>query len=191
MKIGTQIKSLRAEFKFSQDELAEKLYVSRQTISNWENNKSYPDLKSLVLVSNLFDVTLDTLVKGDIEEMKQDINTEDIKQFNQISNIFAVLMLFVIILPVPLTLWLGYIGFGIWGVIFAFSWYYAIKVERLKKRFNVQTYREIVAFVEGKNLDNNQKNQEQGKRPYQKVLLAIGAGLITLVVAILWGMLLK
>ena len=39
---------------WSQDDLAEKAYVSRQTISNWENNKSYPDLQSLLLLGSLF-----------------------------------------------------------------------------------------------------------------------------------------
>lgn len=184
MEIGKRIKNLRTEFKLSQDVLAEKIYVSRQTISNWENDKSYPDLKSLVLVSNLFHITLDELVKGDIEEMKQELKIEDIKQFNQASNIFAVLLLSVIILPVPLFKFLGNIGWIIWGIIFAFSFYYSIKVEKLKKRLDIQTYKEIVAFLEGKHLDINQKNQEQGKRPYQKVLLAIGAALVTGVVAI-------
>ena len=40
MEIGKQIKKYRTEMKFSQDELAEKIFVSRQTISNWENNKT-------------------------------------------------------------------------------------------------------------------------------------------------------
>ena len=46
MKIGKQIKKYRTEMELSQDELAEKIFVSRQTISNWENNKNYPDAVS-------------------------------------------------------------------------------------------------------------------------------------------------
>ena len=48
MEIGKQIKKYRTEMKLSQEELAEKIFVSRQTISNWENNKNYPDVKSLL-----------------------------------------------------------------------------------------------------------------------------------------------
>lgn len=71
MEIGKQIKKYRNEIEISQDELAEKIFVSRQTISNWENNKSYPDLRSLLLLSSLFGVSLDKLIKGDLEEMKE------------------------------------------------------------------------------------------------------------------------
>lgn len=191
MEIGKQIKKLRTGFNFSQEELAEKIYVSRQTISNWENDKSYPDLKSLVLVSNLFNITLDALVKGDIEEMKQGINTDDIKQFNRTAHIFTVLLLAVMILPVPLFKILGDIGWVIWGMIFVFSFCYSIKVEKLKKSFNVQTYKEIIAFVEGKPLDNNQQNQEKGKRIYQKILIVIGVALLTGLITIIMDIYIK
>lgn len=59
MKLGKQIKDFRNQFSFSQEELAEKMYVSRQTISNWENDKTYPDINSLVLMSQLFGTTID------------------------------------------------------------------------------------------------------------------------------------
>ena len=54
MELGKQIKKYRSEKALSQDALAEKIYVSRQTISNWENDKSYPDVNSLVLLSKVF-----------------------------------------------------------------------------------------------------------------------------------------
>lgn len=98
MKIGKQIRKYRTEMELSQDELAEKIFVSRQTISNWENNKNYPDVKSLLLLSSLFSVSLDILVKGDLEEMKEKIKSEDIKEFNHLSSIFAVLLLATILL---------------------------------------------------------------------------------------------
>ena len=59
MEIGNQIRKYRADLKLSQDDLAEKVYVTRQTISNWENNRNYPDIRSLVLLSNVFGVSLD------------------------------------------------------------------------------------------------------------------------------------
>lgn len=53
MELGKQIKMYRLENKLSQEELADRIYVSRQTISNWENDKNYPDINSLVLLSQL------------------------------------------------------------------------------------------------------------------------------------------
>ena len=185
MEIGKQIKKYRSEMKLSQDELAEKIFVSRQTISNWENNKSYPDVKSLLLLSSLFNVSLDILIKGDLEEMKEKIKTEEIDGFKHDSNIFSILLLSTILLPVPLLRFMGYVGAGIWGLIAIGAIYYAIRVEKYKKNFNIQTYREILAFFEGKNMNELEKNQEYGKRPYQKFLLAIGAGLLTILVAVI------
>ena len=78
MEIGKQIKKYRSELSLSQEEFADKIYVTRQTVSNWENDKSYPDINSLVLMSEVFGISLDTLVKGDIEEMNEKIKTEDI-----------------------------------------------------------------------------------------------------------------
>lgn len=54
MKIGKQIRKYRTEMELSQDELAEKIFVSRQTISNWENNKNYPDVKRLSIAKLSF-----------------------------------------------------------------------------------------------------------------------------------------
>ena len=71
MELSIQIKKYRTDLHLSQEELAEKVYVTRQTISNWENEKSYPDIHSLLLLSSLFNVSLDQLIKGDIEKMKE------------------------------------------------------------------------------------------------------------------------
>ena len=64
MNIGNQIKKYREQLKISQEELADKIFVTRQTISNWENNKNYPDIKSLSLLSYNLNVSLDDLIKS-------------------------------------------------------------------------------------------------------------------------------
>ena len=81
MELGKQIKKYRQELQLSQEELADHVYVSRQTISNWENDKSYPDVTSLVLLSEVFQISLDKLIKGDIDTMKEVIKQEEIKKF--------------------------------------------------------------------------------------------------------------
>lgn len=63
MELGTQIRKYRNERTLSQEALVEKVYVSRQTVSNWENDKSYPDVNSLVLLSEVFEISLDQLIK--------------------------------------------------------------------------------------------------------------------------------
>lgn len=186
MEIGKQIKKYRMEMNFSQEELSEKIFVSRQTISNWENNKNYPDVKSLLLLSSLFNVSLDILIKGDLEEMKEQIKKEDIDKFKRDSNIFTILFILTMISVVPLMKFMGKkYGVVIWSIIFIASMYYAIKVDKHKKNNNIQTYREIVAFLDGKNLDEVQKHQEYGKRPYQKCALVIGFALLTIVITII------
>ena len=183
MEIGKQIKKYRKEMKISQDELAEKIFVSRQTISNWENNKNYPDVKSLLLLSSFFDVSLDILIKGDIDEMKEKIKTEDINKFKHDSNIFALLLVLTILLPIPLMKFMGRAGIIIFVMICIVEIYYAIRIEKYKKNFNIQTYKEILAFLEGRNINEVEKHQEYGKRPYQKIFLAMGSGLLAIIVS--------
>lgn len=185
MEIGKQVKKYRTEMKLSQDELAEKIFVSRQTISNWENNKNYPDMKSLLLLSSLFNVSLDILIKGDLEEMKKEIKTEDIEKFKHDGNIFSILLITTMVSAVPLNKFMGNAGFVIWITIAIASMYYAIKVEKHKKDNNVQTYREILTFIDGKNMDEVQKHQEYGKRPYQKWAIVMGVALLTIVISII------
>lgn len=192
MKIEKQIKKYRSELNLSQEELADKVFVTRQTISNWETGKNYPDINSIILLSQLFGISLDILVKGDIEEMKEQIQKVDVQRFNRDSIIFSVLLIAAVISIVPLNLMLdGFIGISIWLVIVALAIYYAIRVEKQKKEYDVQTYKEIVAFSEGKRLDEIEKIREEGKRPYQKFLYAIGAGVIGFIVTIVMFMLFK
>ncbi len=185
MEIGKQIKKYRQELSLSQDELAEKIYVSRQTISNWENDKNYPDVKSLLLLSNLFGVSLDILVKGDIEKMKQEIKAEDIKIFNKKGAIYTVFFLLVLVTPIPLAHFFGWWGLAIYLVLFAVTMYFALDLERFKKAHDIQTYKEIVAFSEGKALEELEKTEERAKRPYQTVLKGLIAGVLALAVCAL------
>lgn len=65
MEIGKKLKNARIEAGLTQEKDAEKINVSRQTISNWENEKSYPDIISVIALSDLYSVSLDELLKGD------------------------------------------------------------------------------------------------------------------------------
>lgn len=189
MELGKQIRMYRQEAQLSQEELADRVYVSRQTISNWENDKSYPDVNSLVLLSEVFHISLDKLIKGDIDVMKEAIKKEEVEKMKQYGTIYTILLIATVVVAVPLFMWIGTWAFIPWGIIFVSAMYFAFKIERLKKDNDIQTYKEIVAFSEGKRLDDIQKQREIGKRPYQKVLLVIGSAMIAFVVCILIGFL--
>ena len=65
MQLGQMIAKIRKEQGLTQEAFAEKFHVTRQTVSNWENEKSYPDLRTLVKISDMFHISLDVLLKGD------------------------------------------------------------------------------------------------------------------------------
>ena len=63
MQLGQTIVKIRKEHGLTQEEFAKKFNVTRQTVSNWENEKSYPDLLTLVKISDMFGYSLDTILK--------------------------------------------------------------------------------------------------------------------------------
>lgn len=77
MEIGKKLKKARVQSGLTQENVAEKINVSRQAISNWENEKSYPDIISVIELSNLYSISLDDLLKGDekmIEHLEESTN---------------------------------------------------------------------------------------------------------------------
>lgn len=158
MDISNQIKTRREAMGLSQEQLAEKLYVSRQTISNWERDKTYPDVQSLLMLSILFDTSIDTLVKGDVTVMEEAVE-RDRKRMGTRMLRLAVLMLallaaaFALILS-PAFAWME----GAWGIGAATTVAFlpavaalvvATVLERIKRENDLVTYREILAFMNG------------------------------------------
>lgn len=179
MEIGQQIIRYRKQQALSQEELAEKVYVSRQSISNWENDKTYPDIYSLLLLSQIFQVSLDQLIKGDIEKMKYTITQVDKKNFERDTKVMVTLMILLMISSYPLVYFLEWLGLGIFVLLSIITMTYANRVERFKKKYDVQTYKEILAVSSGKLLDEIEKREERAKLPYQKPLIVTVFFLIT------------
>ena len=158
MDISNQIKTRREAMGLSQEQLAEKLYVSRQTISNWERDKTYPDVQSLLMLSVLFDTSIDTLVKGDVTVMEEAVE-RDRKRLGTRMLWLAVLMLALLVLAFALILspafgWME----GTWGIGIATAAAFlpavaalivATVLERIKRENDLVTYREILAFMNG------------------------------------------
>lgn len=70
MEIGKQLKEARIASGMTQEEVAEKINMTRQTISNWENEKTYPDIISIIKLSDIYSISLDDLLKGDKKMIK-------------------------------------------------------------------------------------------------------------------------
>lgn len=71
MNLGKQIQKIRKDNKMSQEDFADIFNVTRQTISSWENSRSYPDIEALVKMSDKFNISLDILIKGDRKLVKE------------------------------------------------------------------------------------------------------------------------
>ena len=91
MDLGKKITAMRNEKNLSQEQLAEKLNVTRQTISNWENGKFYPDIDSLVNLSKFFNVSLDDLLSYDDKVLDYLKDSTDIVKSNK-NILYAVLL---------------------------------------------------------------------------------------------------
>ncbi|EXM39200.1 membrane protein [Ruminococcus albus SY3] len=165
MELSKTIKRLRTEKGWSQETLAEKAYVSRQTISNWENEKNYPDVHSLLILSDLFGVSLDELIKGDVETMKNTIHNKDASALKhaQWCGVIGLILLMAVVTPI-------YEHFGTVGMVIGsllagalavFTFMSFHKMEAIKSEHDIQTQREILAFMNGETLDDIEKAKEQ------------------------------
>lgn len=198
MELGSHIKEHRTELGLSQDDLAERIYVSRQTISNWERGRTYPDAQSLLLLSNVFGVTVDSLIKGDVETMAQVIN-EAVKKYNALSTITVVSA----VVFLALSAWAAFQFEWGWGMHIAptaaFAAVALVYMERMKKQHDLVTYREVLAFSRGEQVDRDTLEGRRGREmnPWVKgtrnavqiIIGAIAGGLVGVGIGMLAKML--
>ena len=202
MEIGGRIRELRAAHGMSQDDLAARVYVSRQTISSWENGKTYPDVQSLLLLSEIFGASVDSLIKGDVETMNETID-RDIETMKRLSCV----MLGFLLLMIAAVIWVGLQAFAwdwpleqtvptfvlalvLWGVaMFAACW-----VERIKREHDLVTYDEILAYWRGEAVDRDTERgrRERGRRErmipsWMKAIRTVGMTLLAMAVGAFVG----
>ena len=176
MELGSQIRRYRSERGMSQDDLAGRIFVSRQTISNWENDRTYPDVQNLLLLSDLFDVTIDQLIKGDLGTMKQalDKDVRSMKILNLIlygldAVIFIVDGLVLYGVAVAKREWLWLLSLlGLFALLVLLGLIGGIE-ENIKRRNDIRTYREIKAFLAGEEVDRS----DRGRLPSLKKRLLL------------------
>lgn len=191
MELSKTIKRLRTEKGWSQETLAEKAYVSRQTISNWETEKNYPDLHSLLILSELFGVSLDELIKGDVETMKNTIQNKDATTYKraQWCGVIGLILLMAVVTPIYENFdTVGMvIGSLLAGALSVFTFMSFHKMETIKSDHDIQTKREILAFMNGETLDDIEKAKEQEIRKSNRrgmILALVICGISIIVTAI-------
>lgn len=161
MELKEQLKANRTRMGLSQEELAERIYVSRQTISNWETDRTYPDVQSLLLLSEMFGTSIDELVKGDVEEMENTIQKEWKKMqtlalvaWGLVGAGIACMAAGFAIETGPSSILHGFTEGELLGIVaFFLFWLFGMEllamVDKMKKANDLVTYRDIVAFSKG------------------------------------------
>ena len=184
MELASQIKRRRSELGLSQEELAAKIYVTRQTVSNWETNRTYPNVESLLLLSVLFDVTVDELIKGDVEAMK-DLIADDAKKirlYTAAGITCGVLAMLAVVGGISFWGW-GVVPSAIIGTMLVAGYFVAATMlGSIQKKHDLVTYREIVAFSKGEPIDRDNPKSQRARQHRAAKTVAIG-----LVAAIIGG----
>ena len=90
MNLGEKIKECRKQAGFSQEQLAERLTVSRQAITKWETNKGIPDIANLIAISDEFGLSLDELIKDDVAVKKKIITDSLAKKWHILMIVYLV-----------------------------------------------------------------------------------------------------
>lgn len=154
MEIGTKLKNARNKAELTQEEIAEKIGVSRQTISNWENNKSYPDIISVIKLSDIYSISLDALLKEDENMIKHlDESTNIVKSKNRLRKILPILIYTAIWSMCILSFWIlkgnldaaVYSIFVFWGILPITSFIISITIG--KDDFKISTKIGTVIFM--------------------------------------------
>lgn len=101
MNLKDKLIKIRKDNNLTQEELADKLYITRQTVSNWENDKFYPDIETLILISDMFNISLDNLLKTDTKVIKD--MDKKIKQHRKLR-----IIVFLLIIILASSLYIGY-----------------------------------------------------------------------------------
>lgn len=98
MELGEQLQKLREQKNMSREELAQEMNVSRQAVYKWENNKGYPDIENLIKLSDLYNITLDELIKGDRSFQKKiviDKKKNNIEDLSDPGFLIGIILVFV------------------------------------------------------------------------------------------------
>ncbi|MGX7775847.1 helix-turn-helix domain-containing protein [Streptococcus pluranimalium] len=140
MKIGQHIYQLRTTQNLTQEELASKVYVTRQTVSNWERGYSYPDLQSLMTISEYFNISVHELLKEDLPTIERSLSMKVHQHFQKLSTEFTLLLIWFVISSIFSIYFFRENGLLL-NLIISIPWlvYKAFQVERYKNDYQLRT----------------------------------------------------
>lgn len=118
------------------------------------------------------------------------IKEEEKKEVVTISYIYGIELFIIIFSAYPLLKIVGGIGILVWIIFMCITLCTAFYIETLKKKYNIITYKEIIAFYDNKSLSHDEKIIEKIKRPYQKILLTLISGFIAALVLFIFELIL-
>lgn len=155
MKFSDKLKMFRAEHNLTQDELADKIYVTRTAISKWETDNGYPSIESLKQIAKLFNTTVDELINDEDLKHKEDLELKNSKTNHIIALVgFAVgvicaICLFFIKMPIVFGILIGLsiLSASIYLVFTELSLAYYKDKKLTKKQQAYNKFREILAAV--------------------------------------------
>jgi len=192
VEVGNRIREERDRLGLSQEDLAQQIFVSRQTVSNWETGKTYPDVQSLLLLSKLFEVSVDSLVKGDVEAMQEKIDNYELDRFKMKASMgigLALIAVGAVMLAIlskqgqtPASpFFVIAILFLVAGVVLSFV------AQRINDRYDIETMREVQAFLEGAEPDQIERDRKLPKaaRDALKILAGAATGIVFMTIVYL------
>lgn len=180
MELARRIKEHRARLGMSQADLARALFVTRQTISNWETSRTYPDAQSLLLMSGLFGVSVDSLLKDDSREMREALAAGS-RKMNRLGAVMAAFGLACaawVVVGIALDWDTALIAVPA-AALFAPAMCAAFLVDKMRHDNQLFAYQSVLAFLAGEDPDvSNRYNQRArehwvARRVAQTVLFII------------------
>ena len=194
MSFGEKLQQLRKEKGLSQEDLAHQLNVSRQAVSKWESQNGYPEIEKMILISDLFQVSLDYLMKEDYEEHENEtissfrlMTQQNIKDYLHFKKSFAlgiscsVLLMIIGLFIAALCADTSYQSIGVFGflIMVGIGVFFIIMTTLLKEsKFKIEREEIKIAFNDLQNL------QEQYQHFHKYFTLAIAGGVLLIIVSL-------
>lgn len=194
MSFGEKLQQLRKEKGLSQEDLAHQLNVSRQAVSKWESQNGYPEIEKMILISDLFQVSLDYLMKEDYEEHENEtissfrlMTQQNIKDYLHFKKSFAlgiscsVLLMIIGLFIAVLCADTSYQSIGVFGflIMVGIGVFFIIMTTLLKEsKFKIEREEIKIAFNDLQNL------QEQYQHFHKYFTLAIAGGVLLIIVSL-------
>lgn len=165
MELARRIKEQRERLGMSQGELAKSVFVTRQTISNWETDRTYPDVQSLLLLSDLFGVSIDSLVREDTLEMRETLaaGSRRMRRLGIIMTVCGLACLVWVIAGIIADLGAPCIAIPA-AVLFVPASIAAFQIDKMRHDNQLFAYQSVEAYLAGEDPDvGNRFNQRVGE----------------------------